>query len=77
MALFGGDGSGSFFSDPTSMAVLGAIAGLGQASGASRLPVTMSSVLGGAAGGFLGGAQAGQEYQQGQQKLTARRRWRM
>lgn len=52
-----------FFDDPTTMALLGMGAGFGQASAASRLPVSLGQVLGGGAGGMM---QGGRQYLEGQ-----------
>jgi hypothetical protein len=60
MGMF--DGAFSF-SDPNSMALLGMLSGLGQASAASRLPVTFGSALGSLAGGAMQGSMLGQEAQ--------------
>lgn len=63
------------FSNPNTMGLLGAMAGLGQAAMPSRLPVPLASVFGQAASGFAQGAQAAQAYQKAAtenalQKLT-------
>src|SRR6266567_882830 len=57
--------------NPQTMGLLGLLAGLGQASAPSRLPVTMGSVLGSAAAGFAGGAAQGQQGQLRQQEITS------
>ena len=57
-------------SDPGSMALLGALSGMAPYLGASRLPTTFAQGLSGAAGGMLGGIQAGQSFQKGQQEIT-------
>ena len=53
--------AGSLFdySDPQTMALLGALQGLGQASAPSRLPVTGGMVFGNLAGGLMSGAEQG------------------
>lgn len=56
MGMF--DGAFSF-GDPNSMALLGMLQGVGQASAASRLPVSFGSVLGSLAGGAMQGSLAG------------------
>lgn len=63
------------FSNPNTMGLLGAMAGLGQAAMPSRLPVPLASVFGQAASGMAQGAQAAQAYQKAAtenalQKLT-------
>src|SRR5215472_2895182 len=71
---WGDDNTTAFgFTDPSMMALLGAMQGAGQYSGFSRLPVSTGQVLGGAAGGLLGGIRAGQQYQQGQQEIVGER----
>ena len=69
MGLFDGvpDSSAFGFNNP---AILGLLAGLGQAAAPSRMPVPFGSVIGQAAGGLLGGQRAGLEMQGQQQKLT-------
>ena len=69
MGLFDGspDYSAFGFTNPS---ILGLLAGLGQASAPSRMPVPFGSVIGSAAGGLLGGQQAGLKMQGEQQKLT-------
>jgi hypothetical protein len=56
--------------DPTTMALLGALQGVSQFAGASRLPQTLGQALGGGAAGLMAGIGQGQKYQQGQQELT-------
>ena len=68
MGLF--DSGGFSFSDPTSMALLGAIAGLGQASAPSRLPVTNGMVLGGLAGGLTQGNTQALQNQKAQNEIA-------
>src|SRR5258707_11252474 len=52
------------------MALLGMLSGVGQASGAQRLPVTMGQVFGSLAGGAMQGAAAGQQGQLREQEAT-------
>lgn len=68
-----GDQGGIFGSltDPSTMALLSAMQGVGQYAGSSRLPITTGEVLGGLGGGLLGGIRAGQQYQLGQEQQTA------
>jgi soluble lytic murein transglycosylase-like protein len=56
---------------PGTMSLLGLLAGLGQASAPSRLPVTMGSVIGQAAGGLGAGMVQGQQAQLRQQEITS------
>lgn len=56
------------FSDPNTMGLLGAMAGLGEAAMPSRMPVPIGAVLGKAASGLAQGAQAAQAYQKAQQE---------
>lgn len=51
------------YGDPTSMGWLGLVQGLGAASGASRLPVSMGQALGSAAGGLAQGGKEASAYQ--------------
>jgi Transglycosylase SLT domain len=57
-------------SDPSTMALLGALAGVSQYAGASRLPQTIGQALGGGAAGLMAGQQQALANQQAQQKLT-------
>src|SRR6185312_12371604 len=59
------------FSDPNTMAMLGAIQGAGQAAKPSRLPVPFGAVLGNMAGGLAQGAAQGQAYRANQAKMAA------
>ena len=45
------------FADPNTMALMGAIAGMGQAAAPSRLPVPFGMAMGGAMSGMMGGAR--------------------
>jgi hypothetical protein len=59
MADQGDSGTGFFaaLNDPSALPLLGLIAGLGQASAPSRLPVTRGQVFGALAGGLMNGIQ--------------------
>ena len=46
--------------DPTTMALLGALQGVSQFAGASRLPQTLGQALGGGAAGLMAGIGQGQ-----------------
>lgn len=63
--------SGGYFANPNFTAMLGALQGLGAASGTSRLPITNGQVFGSLAGGLLQGEQAGSQNQLQQQQIQA------
>jgi hypothetical protein len=70
MAGNGSNPNGGAFGDPTNLTLLGALAGLGQAGQASRLPITGAQVWGGLGGGLLAGQQAALKSQQEQQGIS-------
>lgn len=61
--------TGLDFSDPNSMAMLGALSGLGQAGMPSRMPVPFGAAMGQMFGGAAAGAQQALQYRAGQQAL--------
>jgi hypothetical protein len=62
-----------YFDDPNMMAYLGMMAGLGQASAPSRLPVPLGVVMGDAAQGLMGGVAAGNQSRLSQQEAAGKR----
>src|SRR6185312_5435363 len=68
MGLF----DGVDFGDPNTMAMYGLIAGLGNASMPSRLPVPLGAVFGKAAEGMAQGAAQGQNFRASQADLAAK-----
>lgn len=58
--------------DSNSMAMMGAISGLGQAAMPSRFPVPFGAVLGQAAEGMMGGAGKAQQYRMGQADIAGK-----
>lgn len=60
------------FSDPRTMGLLGASAAMLEASGPSRLPVSLGQVIGRGFGGGVGGLMQAQQLQQGEQMQELR-----